>query len=553
MGQPILMLKQDNSPVQVDEEHFQNALDSQLEPAFQMRTPDGKDVFVRKSHYQDAVKSGLKMSVAADAEKEAGQRYKEEVKKTPVSPIESAARGAANASTFGFADEIQAAAKNPMGAAKSLGGLVGKDTSVDPDVQKYLRARNDYRTADDASYEQNPWSQRAGNVAAMLPAMAATGGAATVGQGAKMGAAQGALAGLGGGSDAEGQADLAKGNVGQTLKQLGLGAAIGGGAGALGQRMENAAPAATKDLAEKMAYRSTGGLKSDINKIYGGTPNDVGRVLLDEGVVTAGAKRGGDAIKEKAQAALGKYSNLQDEFLSGLDATGKEGVQVSDVVKKIQSRIDELQSKPGMDNKRAAKAMQSELDDFVGTVGDKKDLGFQEALDVKRAYDKGGKFQNRTEAANVEAARTARKAVKDSIDEAAGRATDTESLNSYKADRMKSKNLMDAMNAIEQSQGRDTANKTLGLTDWSLLGGGAAGTMMSHNPIAAVGTAAALGAKKIGEKYGASTSAVLLDEANKVIQKYGVDAGRQRLNQAVGPRLAEEIIQQLTSSSQGEK
>lgn len=584
-----VFLDQDGNPNMVDDVNHDAALQHGLEPAFEMVDPQGEKHYVRKSNYDVATKSGLKFPHEVAAENEADTRYRKELENTKISPVESAARGFANAATFGSADEIQAAVKNPLGAVKSLGGLFGKDNSGDKDVAAYARARNDYRASDDASYAQNPWSQRAGNVISGL-AGGLAGAPGGIAQAAKTGAALGGIAGVGSGSD-EGQgADLTKGDIGRLLMQTGIGAVTGGITGAAGQKVAQDIVPKTKDLAEKFAYRATGGLKSDINKIYGGTPNDVGRVLLDEGVVTAGSKRGGDTIKQNIQDTLGKYAGKQDEFLQGLDASGAEGVRPADVQAKMQSKIDFLNAMPGRDNKKAASAMQAELDDFLETVkgsstqpnnpmnvtpnqqnpiGPSKQLtgevngnqstempnniSLEDALGMKRGYDSGGKFQNKTEAASVQAAREARKSLKDSIDEAIGRSTDQESLAGYKADRMKSKNLMDALNAVDQSQQRQTANKIFGLTDAAVGGAGAGAALMSHSPGTGLAAAGLLGAKKIGETFGDSTSAVILNKANQWISQFGLDEGMKKINQTLGPEIGQEVMRQLQNkfSSQG--
>lgn len=127
--------------------------------------------------------------------------------------IDSAVRGAADALTFGLADEIAAAG----GAATGIGGTFG-DYSGNLERQ---RAENKIRSAED------PISSTAGMLggAALSSALIPGAGAETllgrVGQGALTGAGQGAAYGFGSG----------EGGVGNRLENAAVGGAIGGALG----------------------------------------------------------------------------------------------------------------------------------------------------------------------------------------------------------------------------------------------------------------------------------------------------------------------------------
>lgn len=561
----VLMLDKTGKPYHVEEQDFDAAInEGGLEPAFEMIKPEGGKAYVRKSLYNEARKSGLKDAAEVTAEREANERYKTDLKNTKVNPIESAARGFANATTGGFADEIQAAVKNPKGALKSLGGVLGMDMSDDKDVGAYQRARDDYRAADEESYEQNPWSHRVGNVAGMAGAGFASSVPQTVGAAARMGAAQGAVQGVGGSN-----ADLSKGEVGKTARDAVIGGSIGAGSGALGQYISNwAAQNGPRDLAKKFAYAATGGKRRELNKLGKKTADDIGGTLLDEGGIKFGDRTGGDTMKDRIQGIIDKYSQKESDLLNSIDGTESYG----NLRSKMLNEINDASSSAGVGNEKYRNALESELQNLEGryaptrnvetVVGGRPnatstvkspdaELTPQELLKLKNDYNQASRFDSVTEAAPAEAAKSTRQQIAKTLDEFVGNRTTPETAAAYRADRLKESDLHSAMKAIAQTQKDRQANKLLGLTDYELLGGGLAGMAsgVAANPFAAVATGLGIGAKKIGENFGASSSAVMLNEAQKLINKYGLDEGMKRLSNAVGPRLAEQMVQRLQQST----
>lgn len=703
----ILMLTPDGEDVNVDDSNFDAAKKQGLEPAFEMVDKDGNNRIVRNSNRKAAEKAGLQHKAVYDA-----QNTDVKPLSRDVGALESAGRGFANAGTFGFADEVAGAASAPKGALKSLAGVFGKDVSKDPDVQNYQMARDQYRSDDDNAYANNKAAYFAGGA---LPAaaqlLAPAGAAQSIGKAALAAGSQGALQGLGGGTDLQGQADLTKGDIGGAAQATGLGAGLGAAVGAGVNKLSSAIPAAANKYKDFFGYRATGGLKSDINKIYGATPEEIGRNLLDEGAIPWFGKRGGDEIKDNIQGGLNKYADKQKAFLSDLDnsptASSQQGVGVGSVVRKVQKEINDLAENSGtMDQ---AKKLNSKLKSFIKDFGQKeqvpvdmpdmtpkmsplfedeltqaalpegmnyssagkgtssqapfgsKDNGkdflknvlqsaedkpldyttvdtpldaltrpkgsgstllgpaedlpnyqipsdkggelstlrnpstaliegkqppkiddfeaspfftsaegfteplppnpvpkakipepetksqykkwsFLDALKEKQSYDKGGKYNNPlSDAAAIENNRTFRKSIKDATDDAISKVAGPEDLAAYQGDRMKSKKLLDALNAVEQSQKRDQANKLFGITDWSLGAGGAGAALATHNPATALATAGLVGIKKLGEKYGDAFTANLLNTASKYFEKYGQTEGAKRLGQVVGPDLAREI------------
>lgn len=224
----ILMLTPDDEEIDVPEEHFDTAINKdKFEPALEYVDPKtGSDVVVRKSHLKSAEKNGLKPKVVYEAEK-ANQRK--------IGVPEAAARGLANWGTVGASDEIGGAVNAPLGAIKSLAGLVGKDMSDDEDVKNYKLSRDSYRKDDDEAWKTQKLAYGAG--AAVPAALSLLNPASNAVKGLSLGksvlssAGQGALGAAGGGTDVEGQADLTKGEIGKLLEQLGIGTVVGGAAG----------------------------------------------------------------------------------------------------------------------------------------------------------------------------------------------------------------------------------------------------------------------------------------------------------------------------------
>lgn len=189
------------------------------------------------------------------------------------SMLESAGRGAVQGATFGFGEEIGAAALSPLETlrAKVSEYISGTPENVDKqlreqgftgDIQsqdiidKYKELRDTTREANKAAQEANPWTYGIADVAGgVLPAIATGGGtaAAQVGttlgrqatkQAAKTGAKYGAASGLG-----YGESDLTEGDISGAATDVAIGGVLGGALGA-------ATPAIVKG--GKQALQKTG-------------------------------------------------------------------------------------------------------------------------------------------------------------------------------------------------------------------------------------------------------------------------------------------------------
>ncbi len=270
------------------------------------------------------------------------------------SMLDSGVRGAAQGITFSLADELEGAVNSPMGATKSLLGLLGMDTSDDEDVKSYSDARDKARAEYQAAEEQNPGSYLTGNLlSGLIPGAAVTklvGPAAkglSVAKGAmgplnkatamqnisnatKAGALGGAALGVG-----TSQADLTKGEVGDLVEDASVGTLVGGGLGAgisggieAGKGMVSGAKRTIDWLKNTETIQNF--LKS---KNYGKEGIDV--------VSKDGLAKAGDAVIEGASElglkAKEVYSNAGKAIREA-----KKGIKDSGQTFDIKSQIDKI-------------------------------------------------------------------------------------------------------------------------------------------------------------------------------------------------------------------
>lgn len=180
------------------------------------------------------------------------------------SKLESFGRGAVQGGTLGFGDEIGGAFKAGTRAiSRGIEGAVYGD-NVLPDVG-YSQSRDAIRSANKSAQEANPGSYFGGEVAGSLASGTPGGAALTAGNGVLRAAKLGAVgAGYGGVAGA----GYSEGDAGQTLKDTGQGAALGGFLGGVGLPVAGA-----------VAGRVGKGLKNAL--ALGDKPNNAQSMLID--------------------------------------------------------------------------------------------------------------------------------------------------------------------------------------------------------------------------------------------------------------------------------
>ena len=217
-----------------------------------------------------------------------------------VSQLESALRGGVQGVSLGFSDEAMGA----LGAAGSLGEVVQADDSMGKLKELYQRYRDMERAKNRAAEEANPKTYLAGNVAAGLAALPATG---TLGGAMKLGA----LGGLGV-SEAE--------SVGGDLGNVALGGTLGAVGHGIGKMIGKAlSPAALKQEAAESAAFAVGATS---NKQKIGESLLKSKALEKSGVSEAGL----GAIREAASEAEQKLQPMLQRAADKLQGMNPDDV-----------------------------------------------------------------------------------------------------------------------------------------------------------------------------------------------------------------------------------
>jgi hypothetical protein len=211
-----------------------------------------------------------------------------------VSGLESAGRGAAQAGTFGFADEI-------AGGVEALYDVATTDKTLSDLPDLYRQHRDESRANFAAAEEANPTEFTAGQIGgAALTAFLPGGAPATLGRAVAVGAGMGAAQGLG-----ESEADLTRGEFGEAATDAALGGALGGAAGGIGHGIAK-------------------GVGAVANKVRG---------RAQQGAADAVAEEEAKQALKQAQreaSALGKYRSSVQSASRDLEVLGRESADLPD-------------------------------------------------------------------------------------------------------------------------------------------------------------------------------------------------------------------------------
>ncbi len=373
----ILMLDKDGSPNQVAPENFQKAISSGLEPAFQMKDSNGDPHFVRKSNYDAAKNSGLKMSAEFDAiNKDRGEN-------ADIGQGESAARGLANLATNGGADEVAGATSSfgaLKGGAKTLANKFGanfNDAQDTSDINKYKLARDMYRQRDDESYEQNPWSYRAGGAVALAPTLLSN-PLSSIKQAAAIGSGEGMLAGLGGGTDYTNKEQSGK----DLLTQGAIGGVAGGAIGAGAQYIPQALEKFGVNRVAKF-FGSNDAAGQRIMKRMPGGEEGFARNTLENKIVTPfkstkGILNAADKAEEEAGNRIGNITEKLDSIGKPTNTQEELYNKVSGprILARIQDEVMKPLTEASGDKGLARRVDSSYLRDLVDTVEKNPNMSF---------------------------------------------------------------------------------------------------------------------------------------------------------------------------------
>jgi hypothetical protein len=281
--------------------------------------------------------------------------------------LESAARGAAQGASLGFADELQAAIRAPF-----------SDKS-------YSQLRDEYREGDSAAREANPKTMLAGELGGGLataalpfPGLGLAKGA-NLAQEALFGAKLGALAGLG-----NSQADLTQGEFGKAAGDVVHGAEFGGVAGlGLG--------AATRGIGA--AARATGGLvtaaldpvsqrllalgatKKNFIGPLGDKSAKAVEIFKREGLFEKLADGSEPELSDIAAIAEAKRRSAADKLGQLFQAAGGKRVPLNDLDNALRSEFDKvIQDAPPDMRDSIGRSAENLLDDLYNTGGDLQKL-----------------------------------------------------------------------------------------------------------------------------------------------------------------------------------
>lgn len=268
----------------------------------------GKNIYVDQDGLDEAKQKGWLPKHEYDASK---------VKVQGLTPGKSAALGATQAGTMGFADEL-------YGAAKGLAGKLKKQDYL----PTYQKARDEARGVYQAAEQQSPGAYLGGSLAGgfLTPGGTAKSLAGMVGKGAATGAAMG----LG-----SSEADLTKGKFKDAARDVGASAAIGGGLGAAGRALD-VAPAALKGKALNEAHRSLRLTDKELSRLSPQQQKSMAESALDYLGPTGTLKAG--KLEEDLSSAGRKVGSANEALAS---AYGDAKLKIDDIVKSLRQKADE--------------------------------------------------------------------------------------------------------------------------------------------------------------------------------------------------------------------
>jgi len=395
----------------------------------------------------------------------------------------SFATGLKQGATLSFADEL-------AGAAGALGAFAG-DAKLSDLPDYYRQARDEERKRLDESRQADPLLTGVGQVGGslLLPGLGAAGSGGSLGsamlQGARVGAATGAAAGVG-----EAKSLDAKDVVPAVVGGAAFGGLAGGAAPVVGAALRPAARAIQAPLAKAgeradelrvlTTAGATGGainaprVLQEAERVPGGIP-EMARVLRESGI-SRGVTTTSGVLRRAQQARAASGADIGRLIQEATDAGGT--VDAAKLVATLRSSADEVLSGMGgvsEVNRQQAAALQRIADRIQqaaptgkATFEEVKSLSTQLGADAGEAYM--ARAMGRPLTGKAEALMDTRRASEGAIDagmEAAGRSSTP-----YREARRLNQVSRIAEETAETSLGRANKNNLLGLTDAALLGGG---------------------------------------------------------------------------------
>lgn len=443
----------------------------------------------------------------------------EPAKQSPTSPLVSAAYGAGQGATFGFADEALAGAKAAydkfQDPNQSYGDLY--DKRVGQERQNVAMARKD-----------NPWSYTGGAfggsaLANMIPGIGIARGASL---GTTLGktALQGALSGAG---ESDRSFTDPEGLAGDALK----GAAIAGGTQlafhGLGAGLEKFRPDNLEKLAEQRAVKAalgpnTAALRKAAGiSMQGGNPEAIenkistmGRNLLDEGVISPFNKTQdiGPRLREAAQ----KYGQQIGDIGSKVDEVAPNAIDTKALAEQLAAYAETIPQT--LNGKKIQDRILAEAANFEEMPG----LGFGQAQEFKNQFKYKPTDQDAL-ISNQDVSNKIRQIIGRNMEDAAAKVEGGGSekakdlLAQYQNAKAKYGTFKPASDAAGNEATKELARRVISPSDYAVGLGGLGTAVATGSPHIAVAGLAAAAANKFARERGSSTAAVIADSLAKTL------------------------------------
>lgn len=248
------------------------------------------------------------------------------VEKKDVSRLESGLRGAAQGLSFGFSDEA-------TGALEAAKDWLSKDPAGF--MENYRQHRDESRVNNKEAEAANPKTYMAGQFGGVIaPAVLSAGGSLPASVGSL--AAEGAAQGLG-----SSEADLTQGDISGAARDFGIGSAIGGATGVIGEKV--LAPAISKGV--PLLKKGIESVAPSINKATDYLLKKAGNILtgVPEKYSSEYLKRGGNVVARPAEQIMddltGRFGEAESKYLKAKDAVGSSKENVSYVENSLKDQL----------------------------------------------------------------------------------------------------------------------------------------------------------------------------------------------------------------------
>lgn len=472
--------------------------------------------------------------------------------KNAVNALRPAVAGALSYSTGGFPDELRGLLGARDDTLRAM--AAGTGTPIPEFGDAYRARRDEYRDTDERMRDEDPLAYHgAGVVAGALAPGPKMGGGL---RGAlKSGALMGGVSGLGNSSQ-----DLTRPSVetvGGATGDVLANAALGTAATAAVYPWAQAVPTVAKDfstyLSERYApvraLKAAGAQKVDLKPLFKADPKKayrLGRTLLNEGVIPAGANAEG--VADKVEPALRSAGFDMGAALREADATGAK-FNLEDFLQTVERELIEPNSRsPGIS---------SEINALKGKVAEFRKLYPEGVTDFKTAnkiksdfaqgqVNWGNHWNNAGPTQFLEGMRKQFVGIfNDSIEDQVGSSAGPDTRAAFEAAKARYGPLKWALDVSGRGRAGELGNEVLGLKDMQAAQAVAQlkSAANADNPLGsgALGLAAAF-ASKLARERGASTMAAGADRLSRSSALRGLASASPDAFGAGGARAVQSVI-----------